>query len=168
MDTSVAGGIEVTRVRCLITQCKRKTGEEFIQCVTKCQELPLCPGGKQQQQQQHQQQQASRDKREASPFWKRSAPALLRSAFWKRQSDPLQSCIEAHCTSTFHRSYGACVYEKCMHTLHMRLFRGTNKRSWNDMVHTCIAFHCGSQTPGTYSYGLCVQKSCGNSLIGER
>lgn len=82
----------------------------------------------------------------------------------KRQIDPLQACIEARCVGKG-RSYGSCVFMRCINGFRLKNFK---KRSWSDVLRTCIEFHCRNQKPGSLTYTVCVQSNCGALSYGKR
>jgi len=110
-----------------------------------------------------------------------------------RQVDPLRSCIEAKCARALAYSdciYSQCIMglrlgyknyqRKSAEPLDVSAVkfprirnekRGTaekslqrmRKKSWNDPSDACIAFHCGSKSPGSMVYSICVNTNCGSS-----
>ena len=127
---------------CVLEKCLDKYGAEFQTCMT------TCLGG------------GSHHQPAVPPGGQATTPAF------KRQIDPLQSCIEAKCAGAFGRShYGNCIFSRCIIGMRLKNFK---KRSWNDVMQTCIEFHCGDNDPETWLYTYCVQSNCSKIAYGKR
>lgn len=102
----------------------------------------------------------------------------------KRQIDPLQSCIEAKCSGVLGYKYGDCVFTRCVMGMGLSMERkkkstwddvikeledeAASKKSWNDVMSTCVEFHCAGMAPGTMDYTVCVHSNCGRIAYGKR
>jgi len=42
------------------------------------------------------------------------------------------------------------------------------KKSWNDVMKTCVDFHCTDNAPGSLEYTVCVHTHCGRIANGKR
>ena len=42
------------------------------------------------------------------------------------------------------------------------------KRSWNDVMQTCIEYKCRHTAPGTFDYNVCIQQACSKHMFGKR
>lgn len=83
----------------------------------------------------------------------------------KRQIDPLQSCIEAKCAGAGRNHYGSCIFNHCIVGMRLKNFK---KRSWNNVMQTCIEFHCRQRIPGSVQYTICVHSNCSKIAYGKR
>lgn len=53
--------------------------------------------------------------------------------------------------------------------LHLQtLPQATSKRSWNDVMQTCIEYNCRDTRPGSFEYQLCIHQSCSKHMFGRR
>ena len=86
----------------------------------------------------------------------------------KRQIDPLQSCIEAKCAGVWGYKYGDCVFSRCIMGMGLSTSMARRKKSWNDVMKTCVDFHCTDMVPGSMDYTVCVHSNCGRIAYGKR